>query len=139
LRPLLPEGRCHVGYVPDCLPPGLTFDLIYCGGIDYAMPDAVWQRLLQALRARLTEGGGLVILSASLWPDPPGSARDYARRCRHMWRVLCCLLGLQAVQFWGWMRTVEENTALCRKAGFTAVHCGLFGNSPHGLWITAYP
>jgi len=139
LRPLLPEGRCHVGYAPDCLQPDLAFDVIYCGGIDYAMPDAVWLRLLQALRARLTEGGGILILSASLWPDPPMSMKSYVRRCRRIGRVLCHLLGLQSAQFWGWMRTVEENVALCRKAGLSAVTYGPLGSDPHGLWIMAYP
>ena len=139
LRPLLPEGRCHVGYAPDCLPPELAFDVIYCGGIDYAMPDAVWLRLLQALRARLTEEGRVLILSASLWPDPPMSIMSYARRCLQTGRVLCHLLGLQAVQFWGWMRTVEENVALCRKAGLSTITYGPLGSDPHGLWIMASP
>ena len=139
LRPLLPEGRCHVGYAPDCLPPDLTFDVIYCGSIDYAMPDALWRRLLEALRGRLRVGGGILILSASLWPDPPGSIASYVRCCRQIVRVLGPLLGLQAVQFWGWMRTVEENVALCRKAGFPTLKYGPVGGDPHGLWIMAYP
>ena len=139
LRPLLPEGRCHVGYAPDCLPPVLAFDVIYCGSIEYAMPDAVWLRLLQALRARLTQGGGILILSASLCPVPPLSIKSYALRCRQIGRVLCHLLGLQAAQFWGWMRTVEENVALCREAGLSTITYGPLGNDPHGLWIMAYP
>ena len=139
LRPLLPADRCHVGHAPDCLPPDLAFDMMYCSSIDYAMPDAVWLRLLQALRARLTEGGGILILSASLWPDPPMSIMSYARRCRQIGRVLRHLLGLQAVQFWGWMRTVEENMDLCRKAGLPTITYGPLDNDPHGLWIMAYP
>jgi hypothetical protein len=137
LRPLLPEGRCHVGYVPDCLPQGLAFDVIYCGSIDYAMPDAAWLRLLQALRGRLTDGGRIVILSASLLPDPLMSMRGLARRCRDALRILRHLCGLEAVQFWGWMRTVEENAALCRKAGLSDIKYGPLGSDPHCLWLTA--
>jgi protein-L-isoaspartate O-methyltransferase len=139
VRPLLPEGRCHAGYVPECLPRGLAFDMIYCGSIDYAMPDAVWLRLLQALRARLADGGRIVILSASLLPDPPMSIAGHARRCRQLWRILRHLLGRQTVQFWGWMRTVEENVALCRKAGLSGIRYGPLGSNPHCLWITAQP
>ena len=137
LRPLLPEGRCHVGYAPDCLPPGLAFDVIYCGSIDYAMPDAAWRRLLDALRTRLKEGGRIVILSASLLPDPPMSMRGHVRRCRQALRIVRHLLGGEAVQFWGWMRTVEENAALCRKAGLSVIEYGPLGSDPHCLWLTA--
>ena len=139
LRPLLPEGRCHIGYVPDCLPPALAFDLIYCGSIEYAMPDAAWLRLLQALRARLTEGGELLILSASVWSDPPMSIPGHVRRCRQLLRVLRHFLGLEAAQFWGWMRTVEENTALCRKAGLSRIEYGPLGDDPCCFWLRASP
>jgi SAM-dependent methyltransferase len=139
LRPLLPEGRCHVGYVPDCLPPGVAFDVIYCGNIEYAMPDAVWLRLLQALRARLAEGGELLILSTTLLPEPPGSLIGRARRCRQHLRVLGHRLGLKAVQFWGWRRTLEENAALCREAGLSGIRHGPLGNDPQCAWIKACP
>ena len=139
LRPLLPEGRCHIGYVPDCLPPALTFDLIYCGSIEYAMPDDIWLRLLQALRARLTAGGELVILSASIRRDAPMSPLGYVRRCRQLLQILRSFLGLEAAQFWGWMRTVEEITALCRKAGLSRIEYGPLGGDPSCFWLRARP
>ena len=139
LRPLLPGGRCHVGYAPDCLPPGVAFDVIYCGGIDYAMPDEVWLHLLQALRTRLTAEGKILILSASLLPDLSMSITGCASRCRQALQVLRHFLGLEAVQFWGWMRTVDENTALCRKAGLSGIEYGPIGSDPHCLWMTATP
>jgi SAM-dependent methyltransferase len=139
LRPLLPEGHCHVGYVPDCLPPALTFDVIYCGSIEYAMPDAVWLHLLQALRARLAEGGEIVILSTTLLPEPPESLSGRARRCRQLLRALGHNLGLKAAQLWGWRRTLEENTALCRAAGLSTIRHGPLGNDPQCVWIRACP
>ncbi|MDR0466440.1 MAG: methyltransferase domain-containing protein [Deltaproteobacteria bacterium] len=137
IRPLLPEGRCHVGYVPDCLPPDLAFDLIYCGNIEYAMPDAAWLNLLRALRERLTAGGEILILSTSFLSESPKSVIGRARRCRQALRALGHRLGLKEAQFWGWLRTVEENTALCREAGLSSVRHGLLDDDPHCLWIRA--
>ena len=139
LRPLMPEGRCHAGPVPNCLPSGLVFDLIYCGNMEYALPDADWLRLLQALRARLAPGGELVILSTSCLPDPPDSLIGRLRRCRQALRVLGHYLGLKKVQFWGWMRTVEENAAICRVAAFSTVTYGPLGDDPSCVWLWARP
>lgn len=133
LEPVLTKERLHFGYVPECLPQGLLFDLIYCGTIDYTIADAAWVKMLRALRNRLKPGGKLLVLTASLQQEAhvPRTLctrfHHYRNQCRLFWRHST---KQEPVQFWGWMRTQAEYIASLEMAGFLRIISAPLGNNP---------
>lgn len=138
IQPLLAPGHCHVGYAPECLPPELAFDMIYCASIDYAMSDAVWVDVMHKLVARLRPGGTFLVLTASLDTDPIKNFSGHLRYMKNECKlILKHLLGRSQVQFWGYKRSLEENLSLCHKAGLKDITYGPLGDNPSCMWIAA--
>ena len=139
LTPRLPKDQIHIGFVPQCLPSGLLFDCVFCGTIDYAMPDKIWVSVLKSLRGRLKPGGVLLVLTASLAAEERGGAlwpkiKYYKNQCKGALRHI---LGIEQKQFWGYLRTKEENIALLHKAGYSAVSAGPLGDEKACMYFKA--
>jgi SAM-dependent methyltransferase len=137
IRAFIPPQRIHAGAGIDALPPEFRFDLIYLSAADYFLRCDELTALLRDLRGRLRpgEGGGLILLSASLQEDEGfvsglvhwGAVSTYA---------LLHLAGIRRRQFWGWLRTRGEYAACMRGAGFADVREGRLDDRERTFWMT---
>lgn len=129
LRPLIDESRIHLGRVPECLPPGRRYELIYLSGVDYCFDNAALTACLGAIRARLAPAGACLVVSGSF--DPGGLDRNVRFLVR---RTLESLGMIDARgQLWGYLRTRREYRAVMRDAGYTHVDDGFLANGAY--WI----
>jgi phospholipid N-methyltransferase len=118
LRKHIPSERIYIGLPPACLPPDITYDMIYLSAVDYGIPTRELLLLLRELRAQLDEGGEIICISASLLEEDTlvgalvNAIKIFIRGVLHY-------LGIRRQQFWGWRRTREEYRQLFRQAGFT--------------------
>jgi hypothetical protein len=140
----VPDDRKLLGFVPQCLPSGVTFDLIYLSAVDYAFDDEALVALLSAVRPLLRtdagEHGKCLIISASYEPMPTTvRARlwSWLRRGKALVAAGLDRLGIRPRgQFWGWLRTREEYRALMQRAGLTDITDGFVDSKEHGYyWI----
>ncbi len=138
LIPHVPKERIYIGFVPQCLPSSVAFDCIFCGTIDYAMPNKVWVSVLKSLRGWLKPGGALCVLTASLEIPVEGAAWSKIKYYKNQFKgALRHLLGVEHQQFWGYSRTKEENIALLHKAGYSTVSAGPLGDEHSCMFFKA--
>lgn len=118
----LPEEQLHIGLVPECLPQGATFDVIYCNAMEYCLPDNVLIQFLSSLKSWLAPGGKLILISASILDpaDSPHTVRQYVDYLHDTCsNLLAHLRGAKPQQFWGWARTRKELEDLILRCGYT--------------------
>lgn len=137
LRPMLSSDRCHVGFVPGCLPPLRKFDVILCATIDYTMTDRVLKRVLKALRGYLKEDGVCVIFSVTVSTEHPPTFRQRLSNIKHACKCFAKhVTGKEKKQFWGYLRTSEEYLALLQQAGFSQIESSPLDQNPGHLCFT---
>ena len=122
LAQTLPEEQLHIGLVPECLPQGEIFDVIYCNAMEYCLPDNVLIQFLSSLKSWLAPGGKLILISASILDpaDSPHTVRQYADYLHDTCsNLLAHLRGAKLQQFWGWARTRKELENLILRCGYT--------------------
>ena len=129
----------YIGLVPSCLPADRMFDIICCCAIDYAVNDLEWCALLRSLRKRLKPDGKLLIFTASLQKEELApSWLSRLSRCKYILKLyLRHVIYKKRVQFWGWMRTREENVNLLVRAGFNKILIEPAGNNDSCLLFVA--
>ena len=105
----------HVGHFPQCLPDGRKYDLIYLSAVDYCFDRDEWPRFLSQVRAHLSPiTGRCVIVSASM-----ERYSSWIERVRCLAAVWLARLGLREQgQFWGYLRSVDDQRAALISAGF---------------------
>lgn len=119
IRRDLAHERIYVGRIPECLPPGKKWDIVYLGNIDYALGQEDLVNLLKVLRTRLHLGGKCILVTTAAVPDQSvWQAITYiAKACG---RGILESLGIrERGQFWGWNRTPGELEAAFRAAGYS--------------------
>uniref|UniRef100_B8J3T0 Methyltransferase type 12 n=1 Tax=Desulfovibrio desulfuricans (strain ATCC 27774 / DSM 6949 / MB) TaxID=525146 RepID=B8J3T0_DESDA len=118
----LPEEQLHIGLVPECLPQGATFDVIYCNAFEYCLSNKTLVKLLSSLKSWLAPGGRLILISASIL-DPADSPHTVRQYVDYLHDTCCNLLahlrGAKPQQFWGWARTRKELEDLILRCGYT--------------------
>jgi hypothetical protein len=142
IGPEFPKDRKILGRIPECLPVGLRFDVIYLSTVDYAFSDKELTALLASLRPFLSgENAECLLISGNFQETPSTPAQTLlaaARRAKSFAAAALDALGLRARgQFWGWARTREEYGALLLSAGFNDVQDGFVdvGNDRR-YWIS---
>lgn len=119
LKQVLPAERIHQVGEGDIG----QFDLIYLSAVDYAMTNDDLIALLASLRNSLSDGGALLMISASFLEETTGQC--YTRNVKDAVKWLLDKIGLRTRgQFWGWMRSRQEYLAIMRQARLSAVTDG---------------
>lgn len=121
LEQSLPKEQLHIGFVPQCLPQGATFDVIYCNAFEYCLSDKMLVKFLSSLKCYLSPGGRLVIISASVLDegDSPHTVRQYVNYFRDTCsNLLAHIRGAKPQQFWGWARTRKELEDVILRSGY---------------------
>lgn len=134
IRKYIPVERIFIGLPPDCLPPDITYNLIYLSAVDYSIPPRDLLKLLENLKTQLVKEGELICLSASLLQED-SFIGGLVNAMKIVIRGFLHYLGIRRQQFWGWRRTREEYEKLFEKAGFTDIRAGEFGPNNETFWI----
>lgn len=118
-----------LGMIPDCLPKGTQFDLVYLSAVDYALDNDEMVRLLTSLHPFLNDvEGKCVLISASFQNIPTNLANktiSYAKWLKFISTSVLDICGLRnRGQFWGWCRTQKEYQSLMKKAGYSDIQDG---------------
>lgn len=129
LRPLIEESRIHLGNVPECLPPGKLYELVYLSAVDYCFDNAALQAYLGGIRSRLVHRGRCLVVSGSF--DQGG----LVRHAKHLVRRALNSLGLlrHRGQLWGYLRTRADYRTAMRTANFVQIEDGFLSNGVY--WI----
>lgn len=120
----VPAAQRYFGNIPDCLPPGLTFDLVYMSGVDYAMTDEEMDRLIACIHGVLKPNGRLLLISGSFLPAETALRQAMGAGKRAFAAVLDKLGVRPRGQFWGWQRGRAEYRGLLERGGFVFVADG---------------
>lgn len=102
------------GYFPEALSKDLMFDLAFANGIDYVFNNNEYEDFLKSI----IEYGIKEFVMVSVSYYRPG-VKSYIKQNA---KKILNILGLYSFgQFWGYMRTIEEQKKLLFKAGFSKV------------------
>lgn len=134
IRKYVPVERIFIGLPPDCLPPDISYDLIYMSAVDYGIPTRELLRLLENLKGQLEAGGELIILSASLLQED-SFIGSLVNCMKNVIRGFLHYLGIRRQQFWGWRRTRTEYEKLFKQASFSDIRTGELGPNNETFWI----
>lgn len=129
LRPLIEESRIHIGDVPDCLPAGKRYELIYLSALDYCFDNVTLTSFLARISGRLARDGRCLVVSGSF--DPGGLVRNAKFLARRVLEFLGVLRG--HCQLWGYLRTRREYRSLMRTARYAHIEDGFLANGAY--WI----
>lgn len=138
------ENRKLLGMIPDCLPVGVQFDLIYLSAVDYTLDNDALVGLLSAIRQILCNamaGRRCLLISASFQDTPAtltGMIMSILRRTKPLATAVLDHLGQSARgQFWGWTRTQKEYHSLMRRAGYQGIEDGFIDPEKRAhYWIS---
>lgn len=125
LKPLLAEGRAHIGLFPECLPAGKKYGLIYLSNIDYCFDREEFLKLLVAVKQRLRPGGSCLIFSTAL--DTKGRLSAWLGALKR---------SRPNGQFWGYLRTRAEFKTPLAQAGYEGITDGFMDKKTK--WDTYY-
>ena len=134
LRSYLPADRVFIGFPPLCLPPDVSFDMIYISAVDYSIATRDFLFLLEALRAQLLPGGELICLSSSYLQED-SYIGSFVNAIKIVIRAVLHYLGVRPQQFWGWRRTRREYQQLFKQAGLTVEEDGWLEKTAETYWI----
>jgi len=131
-----------LGFIPECLPSELKFDLVYMVAVDYAIDDNSLVQLMSAIKPVLNSGGKFLMISVSLDVIPVTIADKVILGMKVVKRTLIKMFSKSKTknteQFWGWMRTREEYNLSMKEAGFQNIEDGFFKTSSNNsiYWIS---
>lgn len=134
LRSYLPPDRVFIGFPPLCLPPDVSFDMIYLSAVDYSIATRDFLFLLESLRAQLLPGGELICLSSSYLQED-SYIGSFVNAIKILIRAVLHYLGVRPQQFWGWRRTRREYQQLFKQAGLTVECDGWLEKTAETYWI----
>jgi len=134
-----PEDHKLIGWIPECLPDSIRFDLVYLLAVDYAVDDESLVKMLNSLRSKLKEGGTCLLISVN-YLKSNNNLSDRLRRIvsagkLYIMDVLKQRRLLPKKQFWGWMRTKEDYTKIMVESGFQNVSDGFVNVNGNGLYF----
>jgi len=129
----LPEMRIFVGPLPGCLPPGRGYDFIYMAASEYFFDQKQLSVFLGSLRAMLSPGGKLLLISVSV--EGGETLRESLSALKS--RILAMLRLRPRGQFWGYLRTPTEFMDAMARGGFTNLSGGLRRIGTHNriYWV----
>lgn len=138
IRKLISPDRIYIGSPAYCVPPDITFDLIYLSAVDYGIPTKNLSRLLEQLAAQLAPNGVMLCISASLLEEDTivGST---VNAMKNAIRAMLHCLGIRKQQFWGWRRTRNEYNRLFERAGLVDIEDGRLEDGFESYWIQGRP
>lgn len=118
-----------LGMIPECLPVGAQFDLVYLSAVDYALDDDALVNLLAAIRPFLAKPAGRCLLISASLQDEPETLSDKIRSLLRSIKALVATsldrVGMHSRgQFWGWTRTRGEYRAIMERAGYSDIKDG---------------
>lgn len=134
IRKLIPAERIYIGLPTNCLPPDMSYDVIYLSAVDYGISSRELLRLLDQLRSQLAPEGELICISASLLQED-SFVGGLVNAMKNIIRAFLHYLGIRRQQFWGWRRTREEYRALFKNAGFKDIRDGILDDGFESYWI----
>lgn len=134
IRKLIPSERIYIGQPVLCIPPDISFDVIYLSAVDYGIPLREFLRMLEFLRAQLAPGGELVCISASLLQED-SFIGSLVNVMKNIIRGFLHYLGIRRQQFWGWRRTRKEYLRIFQQAGFKNITDGILEDGFESFWI----
>lgn len=134
LRGHIPTERIYIGLPAACVPPDLSFDLVYLSAVDYGIPDRELIRALETFRGQLNPGGELICISASLLQED-SFVGGLVNVLKNVIRGFLHYSGVRRQQFWGWRRTQPEYRRLFAQAGYSDVSDGILDDGFESYWI----
>lgn len=134
LRKLLPADRIYIGMPTTCIPPDITFDLIYLSAVDYGIPTRELSRLLDMLKSQLAPGGEIICISASLLQED-SFIGALVNGMKIVIRAFLHYAQVRRQQFWGWRRTQREYHRLFDSAGLVNIRDGILPDGFDSYWI----
>lgn len=135
LRRVIPAEHIYIGLPSICLPPDITYNLIYLSAVDYGMPNRDFLHLLEILRAQLAPGGEIICISASLLEED-SLIGGFVNAIKIFLRGILHFLGVRRQQFWGWRRTRKEYKKLFVQAEFSDIKDGFLDDGFESYWIS---
>lgn len=138
IRKLLPADRIYIGSPTVCIPPDLTFDVVYLSAVDYGIPTRDLTRLLEQLTAQLAPHGRMLCISASLLQED-SFVGALVNSMKNVIRGMLHYLGIRKQQFWGWRRTQKEYRHLFSQAGLVDISDGTLDDGFDSYWIRGFP
>jgi hypothetical protein len=133
-----PQSHRLLGPIPQCIPEGLQFDMVYVCAVDYALADAELTALLADIRPFLTVAGQCLIISAT-FDDGVETLRTARARLKSCAAELLDRAGMRRRargQFWGWSRSRSDYLRLMGEAGYTDVEDGFVeGRDWRDYWV----
>ena len=108
--------------------------MIYLSAVDYGIPQASLEHMLEQIRHMLLPGGEVVCLSASLLVEDTPVAR-FVNICKNVLRMVLHYCGIRRQQFWGWRRTREEYQELFHSSGYSRIQDGHLDDGFNTYWI----
>lgn len=134
LRKIVPAERIYIGLPSVCIPPDITFDVIYLSAVDYGIPARELVRMLDLLRSQLVAGGECICISASLLEED-SFIGSLVNMMKIVIRGFLHYLGIRRQQFWGWRRTRKEYRKIFNTAGFDSIEDGFLDDGFDSYWI----
>lgn len=134
LREIVPADRIYIGLPTVCIPPDITFDLVYLSAVDYGIPTRSLVNLLEFLKSQLAEEGEIICISASLLEED-SFVGGLVNAMKIIIRGMLHYLGIRRQQFWGWRRTRKEYEKLFARAGFRDIKDGFLDDGFESYWI----
>ncbi|MBD5641586.1 MAG: class I SAM-dependent methyltransferase [Desulfovibrio sp.] len=138
IRKLIPADRIYIGAPTLCIPPDLTFDLIYLSAVDYGIRTRELTRLLEQLTAQLAPHGEMLCISASLLQED-SFVGALVNSLKNVIRGMLHYTGIRRQQFWGWRRTQKEYRRLFSQAGLRDIADGTLDDGFDSYWIRGVP
>ena len=133
----IPSDRLHIGLFPQCLIPGLKYNLIYMSALDYCMDQFSLIGFLNRVADYLTTKGKCLLISASFDHPIPIGVRAIKAGKHIVASILEAVHLYHRGQFWGWTRTREDYHLAFSRAGYLTVRDGFINrdNGPPDYWI----
>lgn len=125
IEPQLEADRIHVGFFPECVPLGRSYDVILLGGVDGVFDREGLRSLLRSVHDRLVPGGHCILLS---WSHHVGRSplRALIDGTRDAMKAALDRLGIRPRgQFWGFLRSRKEIRGAVQEARLEIVGDGV--------------
>ena len=136
--PLMPSGRVHIGFFPDCIPHNDKYDFVLLASVEYFLDSVEFLSLLRSVHARLLPGGICMLISWSF--DTMRLSQRLVVGIKDLVRLVLDKAGVRSRgQFWGYIRRPEEFHRAMGAAGFTHLRDGTIDTNTcwETYWIEA--
>lgn len=137
LKKYISQSNCFCGFIPQCIPDDLKFNLIYLLTVDYALSNRQLTDMLSSLKGYLANDESSILIS-SLTIEEYKNISPYCyikNQYNKLKDLFYHMKNESEKQFWGWFRTIDELIKICIKSGLLIKEYGSFANDIHNLYI----